>query len=623
MRRAPPRLAPGAQGPAWRTSHVLGRRRRRQGSLRAFGASAVALVFGLALVGARPALGAEPSAMEQRLIDEALAEKHAELDPEAEGKRIAWIALVRHDVFDPRDPYPQFLNAFHVTTRERVIARELLFAVGQPFRAACAEETARNLRSRRQLSVVLIVPVRTSDPRKVGVLVITKDTWSLRLNYDLQLSGDTLRSLLIQPSEENLFGTHNRASLLFTLQLDTYSVGFGLSSPRLAGTRLSAGGSGNLVFNRHTGALEGSFGSLLYQLPLVSRESKWAWVIGMAWSDVITRRYIGNALRDFVPPSAPSTPMPELFRSDIVSAQYSLKRSFGTTWKVDVSGGVEATRRAFAMTSTEGFSPAAVAEFESAVLPTSDTRVSPFVELDVYSTRFHSAHDLETLALQEDYRLGPTAVLRLYPAWRSLLSTRTLMGVYAGLGVTEVLPPDGLFRATGSSSIQLATTLDESDGSAVAGVRLASPTFGPLRAVLDGRVVNHYLNYLNDQLTLGGDTRPRGYPPDEFQGDDALVASAELRTRGVDILSANAGLAAFYDVGDAFFGFSEFSPAQSVGAGVRVLFPQVNRTVLRVDWGFPVATPGWRAWPGRVYASFGQAFDLPGLVAPSVLALDE
>ena len=60
-----------------------------------------------------------------------LEKRGAAVDPKPEGKTISRIEFVRLEVFDERDPMPDFVNVFHVTSRERVIRRELLFGKGE------------------------------------------------------------------------------------------------------------------------------------------------------------------------------------------------------------------------------------------------------------------------------------------------------------------------------------------------------------------------------------------------------------------------------------------------------------------------------------------------------------
>jgi outer membrane protein assembly factor BamA len=135
---------------------------------------------------------------------------------------------------------------------------------------------------------------------------------------------------------------------------------------------------------------------------------------------------------------------------------------------------------------------------------------------------------------------------------------------------------------------------------------------------VDAIIANRYHNYLNTApFTLGTESRLRGYRFREFQGKDLVAANVEYRANSIDILSAQVGAALFYDSGDAFDGFDQLSPKQSVGGGVRILFPQADRLVMRGDWGFPL-TPGFATWPGAWTITFGQAFEMPLVEEPSV-----
>ncbi|HLV20433.1 MAG TPA: hypothetical protein VKZ49_06120, partial [Polyangiaceae bacterium] len=60
-------------------------------------------------------------------MEDVLAELDARLAEAPAGKRIERVDVVALDVFEDRDPAPKLLNVLHVTTRERVIRRELLF----------------------------------------------------------------------------------------------------------------------------------------------------------------------------------------------------------------------------------------------------------------------------------------------------------------------------------------------------------------------------------------------------------------------------------------------------------------------------------------------------------------
>jgi hypothetical protein len=99
-----------------------------------------------------------------------------------------------------------------------------------------------------------------------------------------------------------------------------------------------------------------------------------------------------------------------------------------------------------------------------------------------------------------------------------------------------------------------------------------------------------------------------------------VALNAELRTPSVDLLSMHTGLAAFFDAGDVAVRFRDLRPKQSAGVGLRILFPQFDRVVLRGDWAFPFEPPhGYRTFPGAFYIAYEQAFTMPALAYPTVM----
>ncbi|HMY57314.1 MAG TPA: hypothetical protein PK472_03630, partial [Pseudomonadota bacterium] len=155
------------------------------------------------------------SQYEEKLIQDAL-DRHKrtqlDIDPQPEGKQIEEILIDASQVILPGDfPLSKYipwtwLNAVHVRTRHEVIARELLFRVGEPFRRDVFEESGRNLRSLFILSVARLVALRGTSPDRVKVLVVTKDQWSLRLNTEFRFDQARLDVLSFQFAEHNLAG---------------------------------------------------------------------------------------------------------------------------------------------------------------------------------------------------------------------------------------------------------------------------------------------------------------------------------------------------------------------------------------------------------------------------------
>lgn len=562
------------------------------------------------------------SPYEQKTIDRAVAKLHATVDPRPQGKVLEAVDVVSLDVFEDRDLLPSFLapvaNWFHTTTRPYVIEREVLLRKGDRYDQALVDETARNLRGLTQLSLVLCVPLRGSTSDRVRLLIITKDVWSLRLNSDFTFVDGRLQYLLLQPSELNLLGSHQQILGTFEMDAATISVGGAYIIPRLAGSRVAASATATGIVNRETGHAEGSSGSLSYGQPLYSTRAAWAWRGRMSWEYKMGRRFIGGLGTVFDPASskcvvassaATNSSLPRCeYHRDVVSGDYTVTRSFGSTIKHDVSLAFEVSRRQFRRADLSPFTGDQRAAFERAVMPVSDTQIGPSIAYHTYSTRYFDVLDYASLGLTESYPQGHDVTLKLTPITKALNSSRNF--VMASVSATYTVPVgDGLVRALVSSDNEL--TVDGiPDGSVSAGLRVVTPRFGHGRLVFAASVLDRYRNYLNSKTKLGGNGRLRGYPTDMFEGKDYVIANLEYRSDPVEVLAVQLGFVVFADVGDAFDGFSDMRLKQSAGFGMRAVFPQLQRSVMRVDVGFPLTqgalSPGKSS--GNVVVTFDQAF---------------
>lgn len=565
-----------------------------------------------------PARAAERSDLEKSLAAEALERLGWEPEEHPEGKIIEAIEVHAVDVFDDRDPVPDFVNFFHVTSQDFAVRRELLFHVGQSWSKQRVEETERNLRGLRQLSLANVVAARGSSPDHVRLVVVVKDVWSLRLNSSFGFGADGLEYLLINPAEENLAGTHMSAGLLYELEPFRHVLGARFVQPRLGGSRYWVATQAAVILNRDTGQPEGSSGIFIHEKPQFSLRSRFAHGTRVAWLEEISRRNIGTELRtfDYVHQDGSVERVPWQYQTTRLAAEYYGTNSFGVLEKLDLHYGVEVDGRTFRARGQEAFSAEARTAFEQRALPVTDTRISPFFQIRSYQGRFHRMLDMEILGLQEDYRLGHDVLLRTFVAAERLGSSRDLIGTQVGLGYTWALG-SGLVRVAGETRNVLANE-ERNEGIASLALRVASPRLGPGRLHFDFDGAHRYFDYMNvAPFVLGGNGRLRGFRFNEFQGKDYVAGNVEFRTRSVDVLSAQVGLATFYDFGDAFDDTSEFDLKQSVGVGFRILFPQADRAVLRVDYGLPIS-PVDDIRLGAVYVTFGQAFGLPGIATPSV-----
>jgi hypothetical protein len=590
------------------------------------------------------------SPYEQQTIDEVMASLHTTLDPAPEGKTIEQVDVVPLDVFEKRDPLPRWLNVFHATTRPSIVRREMLLREGDRYKQVLSDDTIRNLRSLPQLSVVLVITVLGRSPDRVRVVVITKDVWSLRANWDIEFapsiqgrSVQGLELLELQPAEWNVAGVHQTASGLFILEPSAYTAGVGYQIPRIDGSRIALVADADVVINRASHSPEGTAGELITGQPIYSGLTKWAWDASVAWQDVIDRRYQNGALAPYVDP-ATGLSVPFQYRDREYAAAYHVTRSFGWEVKHDLTFGAGVSTTAF-RTDFPGADPRTVADFVAANVPVDNNRVGPSIEYHTYTKRYARLLDFESLALQEDVGLGHDVVLRFYPSFRALGSTLDLYGIYAAAGYTFALR-DGLFRVAVAST----TEPDPDriyDASITPTAHLVTPTVAGIgRLVVDGTMLYRWRDGLNITgacpgqsiwgpfapctTFLGGTDRLRGFPTNFFVGGpsgaarDFVAYNVEFRSRPVEVLTCQIAGVAFYDAGDAFDGFSSLRPFQSVGFGLRALFPWLDREVFSADIGFPVERPIDPATGAPIAGygfliSFGQAFAPPSVALPSVL----
>lgn len=581
----------------------------------------VLLLLGLAIWTGSPGARADDySDLEKSVIAEALEAKEWTVELNPEGQLIEEVAVYVMDVFDHRDPVPNFVNIFHASSRDWVIEQEVLLKAGDVWETGRVLETERNLRRLNQLSLVNVVAVQGSRAGTVRLLVIVKDVWSLRLNSDFGGGGDGLDQFLINPSEENFGGIHLSAGLIYQLERDRQSFGLRVTYPRLATSRYWMSTEASFATNRSNGELEGSSGNFLFQLPLYSRHRHFAYGAELAWNVSIKRRYREDQFRmyTYTSPTGEVEHIPQTYHAEELAADYWLLNSFGVLRKHDLTYGLELMHRRYAPEDLSAYSAGAQRAFERDVVPVSDTRLSPYVQLRSYKTDFHRVVNLETLALQEDFRLGYDVLLRLYVAGQALGSSRDLVGTLAGLGITWPLG-DGLVRVQGLNDIVVAND-GRNEGLINLRARVAFPSLPFGRLHYDTLVLSRYQNYLNvGPFALGSNNRLRGFGFNDILGTNVMALNTEFRTTGIDILSAQVGLAAFLDIADAAPSFDQLAFHVGTGVGIRVLFPQAQRTVFRFDWGLPVSR-AQNVWPGAYYFTFGQAFSMPSLTIPRVIS---
>lgn len=358
----------------------------------------------------------------------------------------------------------------------------------------------------------------------------------------------------------------------------------------------------------------------------------------------------------------------DVYRREALGGSLEVTRSFGVASKVNVSLGYRLSWLNVGL--SEEFPTDAGREVRRAyrwLLPRGEGAAGPYVSLSAYRARYARLRDVDTFALSEDFRLGPqldldvqyanphfgmtSEFLSLYAAyahaflWGENLLTygvaaqgRVQSGVY--LDAVGVSPEDGdvlryLCQAAGvdgavpvyrgedcaGSVARLGRLLDAlgaggvgADGPLLVNqalsfsLREVSPRLGPVRLHVHASLNLRQRDLSRTRLSLGSDSGLRGFAPRALVGNSSYLLNVELRSLALNLWTLHVGGVLFYDGGDAPASLRTGGWRHDVGAGLRVLIPQFNRVVLRVDLGFPLELPRSGSYAPRVSAEFNQAF---------------
>ena len=543
---------------------------------------------------------------EDRLVQWALDAQEREREPMPEGKRIEEIIIASENIFAPSDPWPTILNIFHAKTREAVIAREVLLAPGDTWTADRVAETERNLRRLFILAVARVVPVQGRDGG-VGALIVTKDRWSLRLNSDFVLIGSLLQYLRLQPTEMNFRGMNQQVTIDTILRLDTFQVAETFVEQRLLGTRMTVGESAALVFNRQTGRVEGTTGGVAFGLPLVTLDQKWGFDISGSWN-VRTRRTFRGAsvwLLPYPDDTGPPT-VPYMYAVQVLNAEASVTRSWGSKFKADATAAVGAYQHQYAPLASASLTDEQRTWFIASYLPRSEnaTYLSGFFR--AYTADFRVLHDINIYQLSEDFQVGPLFQAGVRWALPPPLATAGFVELGAAIRYR-------LYRADDVLTVSVAGATRLRPGESPVNQRLAAEVINYTPPLQGGRFVARVLVELtandldNRHFLLGGSSGLRGTYPEAFSGRNMVLGNIEYRMKPFEAWTNQVGLVVFYDVGSAF----DVRPVltHTVGFGLRILLPQFNQEVIRLDFGIVL---GSDQPPGldRFNATYGQVTDL-------------
>ena len=546
-----------------------------------------------------------------------MAERGRQADPAPQGKRVAFVEVAREEVFIEGElAIPILLprqattwpNALHWLTEEDVVRRELLFNVGDPYDQARVEESERNLRSLGTFALVRIVAVQAQEPGTVGVLVYTRDLWSLRVETMFAGVGDSYR-LNAQVVERNLFGRDKTLTLRAGLEPFTATVGQLFYDPRIFGSELTLSQSIDVIFDRQSGGVEGSVGSLTLGRPRRDLRQYWSWGASASYHDYVARTLRGQSVAGFrrseaggVEPCVPGASGVDVTSDDCVRAVWDddgqalsvgLGYHRGVRYTQSFGFGLNYSNRDVAANDETMLQQTQRATFERWVLPHARRQVYPSFTYSLSVPDYVVFHDLGTFGQSESVRRGPEATFGMSVPLRAFGSSTDSVHFSSGVGYV-LADGDGLLEGSAAAGTRWEDGL-------VVDQALSFLLRGATPAWLLGRLVAYSSwdgrrrDTSNSAVTLGGDSGLRGYGSSAFLaiGGERLRGNLEYRSLPLVVASVHLGGVLFYDFGSVYTALRSARIHQSVGVGLRVLFPQVNRTPFGIDVGVPLEGKGF------------------------------
>lgn len=561
------------------------------------------------------------SSLERQSVERVLAAKQLDPDPQPWGKVIDRVVIINEPVFAESN-WLQFFNLFHRTTRDWRIRNELTIGEGEVWDQARIEESARRLQDPLFTSVIALLPVRSGTVGKVGLLVVTRDVWSIRLNTQYTVQQSSLTNLTFSLSENNLLGVRDVLSFVVAMDPGAIATGPQFIDKDFLGRHLDLRIRASQIFTRKVGKQfdpvtqtlspvpgdpkglqdggtlhsEGSEAAVSLERPLWSLASKYGGGAAFTWKNAIARSYTGIHGDPYELFTDPESALPYEYRRRTWAVSANAIRQWGVALKHRLNVGYAlSSSRSSLLPSFDAFDPLSTAAFAANVFPRSELISQPFVEYSLFEPRFRTVRNVATFDLAEDVQLGFSAAIRVGQGLRWLGGDRNF--TRPTLGLSYILPwqRDGFVSASASASLRLQSGAiwRTIDNSASAQIRVATPSSRWVRLVSELGVETRWHDTQNQFFTLGSDSGLRGYNVNQFRSPRATSSRRvsglfELRTTPVPWWLLRFGAVAFYELGGVAETLRTMNLYHDVGIGLRALVPQTSRELFRFDFAFPL-----------------------------------
>jgi outer membrane protein assembly factor BamA len=493
---------------------------------------------------------------------------------EQAGAVIGEIILDINDIFATDTPEEDVVlfrlaNFLHSKSKRSIIARQLLFQVGEPFSRQKIEESERLLRTQRYLTSIRIQPVAYRDGR-VDIKVFTRDVWTLKPGISFGRSGGT-NTLGARIEESNLFGFGKQLSLDYGSNVDRTTTILDYRDPQLFGSRWTlATQLGNNSDGRKNG--------LALERPFYALDTRWSAGLRLLDERRIEPVYdLGNNIDQY------------RLNQRGATVYYGFSAGLKDAWASRWTGGLTYDDNQFEPAPGRG---------GPGIVPASRKLVYPWIRYDLTEDRYQRLENLNQIGRTEDLHLGWLAsalfgvVSKEIGADRNALiwDTSLAHNLMPGEGQIAELKASFAGRAENARLQNAKLTLLARYFLRDAPSRL---TYLSLQADTGVRLD------ADQRLSLGGDSGLRGYPLRYQAGSGRWIATAEQRffSDWYPFRLFRVGGAVFFDIGrtwgDNPLGSRSIGVLRDVGLGLRIGQSRSGLgNVVHVNLAFPLDARG-------------------------------
>lgn len=503
------------------------------------------------------------------------------------------------------------LNSVHITSTERTIRWELLFAEEDCFDPLLLQDSERSLRNLAYIAEAEVESEQLADGSH-RVTVTTVDAWALSVSIALSFDGG-FAITGFGANAKNLLGTGTSVGYFRNTFRERRRTGGLARQPNVFGTRVDATLHG------------GNTGSGWYY-----SESLFRPFTGEGGRHAV--RQVARRRDDYflysVDPSLGFTQALLRFEAEQYEATYQLRfgDDVGARFLAGIGLSREVVRFPFGTAGGQivldddfDAPTQAPAEVLAAISPQARDHATNRVSftIGVRALSFSTKARLDALAATQDIQLGSDLSLTVAPGFRtgddnvSDVLTRAQGNIGIGAGKLY-LRAEGDFQARNVSSDDdggptgWRDVLLEIDGTAYWTFSESSTLFGRVLYTAGYKMDRPF------QLTLGGREGVRGYNNDAFPGSRRFLATLEQRLPGLSFTLGDLGLAGFVDAGKVWAGRVPYGADSdweaAVGVGLRFRMAAAGQSVVRADLGVPVT--GQRGEKGVTFRLYAELLGL-------------